>query len=381
MKHFFAISAYDKFTEVRVLVDILRENWSGDYGIVVYSSHPDAQKELAELKVDALITEDSYSYSPGDGEHILTARIFDSMRLLFEKAIELGANSVTHLHSDSWPLKEESFLRLLARLTDKPILARGAGLGERGFLAPLGVISDMFLIFSASWLRESGFLKARASDCPLDILNIHGLLSVLMFSNGGFGALDFYDDYQDQEIVPELAKLMPCSLPSYPSIFNREWDLLHVHTGCFPDELGRKVQAAYLQKLDLCKGESLQEFTKGVVAEEVFAEVRERFKQSDKRLKAFRLKAVDFSQDLVVMEELAASPAFNLWRMALKIKFTHGMKDFVASRFLKQESPSFGGFFRLSRSLVFEESVDSYYSSSRKNLLAFEAAAIKAKKK
>ena len=132
---------------------------------------------------------------------------------------------------------------------------------------------------------------------------------------------------------------------------------------------------------DSCKGESLQEFTKGVVAEEVFAEVRERFKQSDKRLKAFRLKAVDFSQDLVVMEELAASPAFNLWRMALKIKFTHGMKDFVASRFLKQESPSFGGFFRLSRSLVFEESVDSYYSSSRKNLLAFEAAAIKAKKK
>ena len=372
MKHFFAISVYDKFTEVRVLVDILRENWEGDYGIVVYSSHPDAARELADLDVDCLIAKSSYPYQKGAADYILTARIFDSIRILFEKALELNAESVTHLHSDSWLLCEKSFLKLLARLSEKPILARGAGLGERGFLAPLGVISDMFMVFSADWIRESGFLKARASDFPLDILNIHGVLSILIFANGGLSAIDFYDDYQEQEIVPGLAKKLPSALPSYPSILNRRWGLLHVHTGCFPDEMGPKLQAAYLKLYKLEKGKSLQAFQEGIDAELVFEDIRGRFQQYDEKLKVYRLEPQDFDQDLQVIENLNKLSSASLWKLSLKLKLTKWVKKNVISRRLAREASPLGGVFRPSRSLVFDESVESYYAPLFEELREFE---------
>ena len=373
-KPFFAISAYDKFAEVRVLVEILKENWQGDYGIVVYSSHPDASREFANLNIDALITTESYPYTPEDGDHILTARIFESMRLLFEKALELGADSITHLHSDSWPLSENAFLKVLSRLGPRSILARGAGLGERGFLTPLGVMSDMFLIFSAQWLRESSFLKVRASDLPLDVLNIHGLLSLLIFANGGFSVLDFYDNYQKQEILPDLPKKLPCQLPSYPSIFNRELGFLHVHTACFPDDLGKKLQGAYLKASGLVHGESLQKLTSSIDPEKTFQEIRERFAAAEQRLKAHHLSAAYFSQDLVTMEEYCRLSSFALYRKALAIAVMEKSKQLIEKRYLAKNEKGEAGRFRISRSLVFTESAGSYYGPLREKLVEKEAA-------
>jgi len=39
-----AISFYDKFDELAVLVDIIRHNWDEEYYIVVSSKHSDAVK-------------------------------------------------------------------------------------------------------------------------------------------------------------------------------------------------------------------------------------------------------------------------------------------------------------------------------------------------
>lgn len=358
MKHAFAISAYEKFQEVSVLVDILRHNWKNDYLIVVCSPHPEASTALADLEIDSLISLETIAYIPGDGMPSLTARVFHSMRASCAEAVRLGATSVTHLHSDSWPLSEERFERLLTRLETKSVLARGPGLGERGYLAPLGAISDMFLTMSSSWLIKSGFLELDPFDFPLDALNIHGLLSVILFANGGFSELDFFDDYQNQEVFPGVFKTIPAKVASYPSIFNRSWAFLHVHTSCYPEDLGRNLQASYLLEYQLVKGESIARFVDGVDSDQVRREIRERYLAAEAHLTRRNLSADDFGQELMAMEKEVQSGYFNGLQKGLRRRALEGGRSLV-------ERIAFGSEceprFRLSRELIFRNPVLVHY--------------------
>jgi hypothetical protein len=53
------ISLYDKFEELSILVDTIRENWGGQYYISVSSNHPNAQQRAKKLSTDV------YEFSQG----------------------------------------------------------------------------------------------------------------------------------------------------------------------------------------------------------------------------------------------------------------------------------------------------------------------------
>ena len=62
-KYAIAISVYDKFEEVAILTDIIRENWEDDYIITLCCNHPDGPKNLKSLPIDAYVQGDNIPYN------------------------------------------------------------------------------------------------------------------------------------------------------------------------------------------------------------------------------------------------------------------------------------------------------------------------------
>ena len=79
-KHSIAISLYDKFEEVKLLVDIIRENWEQDYIITVCCNHPDGKRQLSDLAIDTYVQGDPIPYYPGKPRMNLRYRAIDCIR-------------------------------------------------------------------------------------------------------------------------------------------------------------------------------------------------------------------------------------------------------------------------------------------------------------
>jgi len=50
-----AISLYNKFEELGVLIDIIRKNWKNKYFISVCSNYPNAQEYIKGLDIDTFV--------------------------------------------------------------------------------------------------------------------------------------------------------------------------------------------------------------------------------------------------------------------------------------------------------------------------------------
>ena len=63
-----AISVYDKFDEVKILVDIIRENWEHKYFITLCCNHPEGENHLGALLIDSYVQGDPIPYFKGSRE-------------------------------------------------------------------------------------------------------------------------------------------------------------------------------------------------------------------------------------------------------------------------------------------------------------------------
>jgi hypothetical protein len=61
-----AVSVYDKFDDLAILVDIIRENWEDQYYIAVCCKHKDAKTKLSDVDIDCLVRGDNIPYSSVD---------------------------------------------------------------------------------------------------------------------------------------------------------------------------------------------------------------------------------------------------------------------------------------------------------------------------
>jgi len=262
-----AISVYDKFEELRLLLDILRENFRTRFVIAVCSNSDAAESELRSAPIDMLVQGEAIHFSPQldwrlQGRPNLVCRVCDTIRRSSLAAMELGADRVVHLHSDAWPLREECLLGLFERVRDsgKVFAARGLGFGFYGNDAPLGNFDDMFFCFDSAAMRRCGFFDFEPLEMLPHKLSIHGILATLALAKVGLSRFDHYNDQTRMEMWPGRRKPLPV-LPAFPSHHDLDEGFLHVHRQAFPDRLGERLQAHYLAAHGLTRGTVIPEFT------------------------------------------------------------------------------------------------------------------------
>ncbi len=265
MKIGIAITLYDKFEELQLLVDIIRNNWKGKYIITVCSNHPDAKKHMGGIPVDAFVQGEDITFKKGmpyfRSSVNITCRILDGIKKSCTAANELGCDYVMHLHTDAWPLNEDEFLVLVNLMKKEriPFAARGMGLGKARPDCPLGHLDDMFFIYSVPFVERIGFFKYKPLELLPDRLTIHGVLSLLIVGRVGLGNFYLYENHTHQ-VFWDGKKADPHFERGKPMMFDPQKAFLHVHSQSFPGDLGKNLQAYYLHKYDITKGPVIEAF-------------------------------------------------------------------------------------------------------------------------
>lgn len=296
-----AISLYDKFEELQLLVDIIRKNWKGNYIITVCSNHPEGEKNIKELKlpVDRFIRGDNIPYNSSKPVENLTYRVMDTIKKSCQAAMAMGADVVMHIHADAWPLNENKFLELVERMItmNKKFAARGFGYGYYRSDAPLGHLDDMFFIFNSHFIQKIGFFDFHTLNLLPHKLTVHGILSTLVFCRVGLENLYLYDDHTNIDTWGDQKKIMPYERAK-PLIFDKKNYFLHVHREEFPNGYGRVMQAIFLKKYNLVNGRYIKRFIENYCKgeKEVYAYLREIDKLLDRRLMLLGYDVQEFGQ-------------------------------------------------------------------------------------
>ncbi len=338
-----AISLYDKFDELAVFVDMIRSDWEDEYFISVCCAHPDGEEAIAErgITVDCYVQGGRVHFTPDMPSENgavsrkgvnRTARILDSMFLACQAALSErdDVETVMHCHADAWPLSEQKLEELIEEMyaRDRRLAIRGLGLEWREPNNPLGVVMDQFFIFDSEFAEERSLFDAD----PLTLLphkSIHNALSILLLGRAGLDNIWYYslmkDDLQWDGTPVELPYI-----GVRPGIYNPEWELLHIATDEFPDDLGKSVQAHYLETHGNWTGETVTSYIEEYHREDTF----ERVLQHEERLndilkrRGFDIKKQGrkFSQMQALIEEssdspLAAAKRFLKQRVAKELLF------------------------------------------------------------
>ncbi|MEK6939011.1 MAG: hypothetical protein AABX04_08285 [Nanoarchaeota archaeon] len=267
MKIGIAISLYNKFDELALLVDIIRHNWKDKYIISVCSNCPGAEEEIKKLKLDIDIFTPgqdipfSKSLSKFQQRVNMTCRVFDCIKKSCLGAQKLDCDYIMHVHTDAWPLKEEGLKKIINLLEErKKVMAlRGLGFTRYGFETPIGHVDDMFFVYNGKYAKKVGLFEIN----PLAMLparqSIHGILATIAVGKVGLDKVYHYDNllnnkYWDGRIHN------PKPIGENPVVFNEEFGLLHVNRGSLTGDYSQQIQAMYLNEYGLNKGAYIHDF-------------------------------------------------------------------------------------------------------------------------
>jgi hypothetical protein len=256
-----AISLYDKFDDLRALVDILRHNFDQEYYISVCSNHPDGEARIEPIDVDHFSQGAEIKYTPElsglRADTNLNSRILDSMQRSCRGAMDAGCEYVMHLHADAWPLDEVKLLDLVGRLeeSEKHAAVRGMGSSYRRPKFWLGSVMDQFFLFESDFFDDRSFFDFDPRDL-LPHTTIHNMLLLLLLGNVGRSNFFYYSDKSTDRWWDDKKKTQPYA-GVRPSTFIPEYGFVHVATEDFPEEYGKSVQANYLRRFDITDGEHI----------------------------------------------------------------------------------------------------------------------------
>lgn len=287
-----AVSVYDKFDDLAILHDIIRENWNQEYYLAVCCSHPNGREELLDkrnLDIDEYLDGSEIEFCPNNmegkqrGIH-LHSRIANQIKKSC-KACAMNSNYVMHVHADAWPLKEDKLNTLVDEMDKKSKKAafKGPGPTYRTYEFRIGLASDMFLVFDSNYALENEVFEFN----PLEIMpdaNIETTVMLLLFGKIGWSNVYNYSDsvsdtYWDGKPL-QKPRVNPC-------IYDQKYNLLHCDRNQVPKKLGKSLQAIFLEKNKLEKGENIKKLRNKHLksSEAVFNELNKIERQMDIRLK------------------------------------------------------------------------------------------------
>ncbi len=289
-----AISVYDKFDDVRLIVDIIRRNWKGKFYIAVCSSHRNPWPHLEGCDIDEIILTDDI---PLDRERYTSAKQFNlhfMMRVV--NSVQKGCRSCTeksgapysmHIHADAYPLSWERIQALIQKMErqNKSFAARGDGFGLYSPSEPLGAFDDMFFIFNNAFSKKVGLWDFEMMDFLPHKLSVHGCLSLVALMKAGLKNFYHYKAYDEIHYWDSLPVHQPPLNSSRPMSFDPEYAFLHIHESDFPGDLGRNLKAYYFQKYGISEGKSVQGYLKEWAIDE--KNLMERLRSEEDRLQAF----------------------------------------------------------------------------------------------
>ncbi|MCD4801333.1 MAG: hypothetical protein K8R16_00175 [Anaerolineales bacterium] len=311
-----AISVYDKFEEVGVLIDIIRKNWKNDYYISLCSNYPNAKRYIEDFDVDCFTQGVEIKYSPEmpwiqRGRTNLVCRVLDTIKKSCTGAMVDSCEYVMHLHSDAWPLGENSFLKISQELKEKKkkIAVRGLGFLYYGQDVPLGHIDDMFFIFDVNYFYKIDFFGYNPIELFPHKNSVHGALVLQLLGKIGIKNIYYYSHHSNLEYWDGKNKILPFERVK-PSVFDPYWKFLHVHTSAFPDNLGKSVQAYYLKKYEMTKGDNIQKFIQKYYQPEakLFNTLSNIEQKQNLKLKLMGFNPVVFGRNFSLKEEILTAP-------------------------------------------------------------------------
>ena len=309
-----AVSLYDKFDDLRGLVDILRHNWEEEYYVSVCSNHPDGAERIEDIDVDHFVSGAEIDFNPemsGPRRDItLNSRIMDSMQRSCNGAMEAGCDYVIHLHADAWPLDEDKFLELVDQLaeSDNAAAVRGMGSGYRRPKFWLGSVMDQFFLFEAEQFERRGFFDYDPRDL-MPQTSIHNMLMLLLLGNLGRSNFTYYSDKSTDRWWDDTEKVQPYA-GVRPSTFIPEWGFVHVATGDFPEDLGKSVQANYLRRYGIDRGEYVKSLRADheIPEQRLFGRLDRIERRLNRRLRLLGFRPESFGRRYPVEEKILQKP-------------------------------------------------------------------------
>ncbi len=266
MKLAIAISVYDKFDDVKLIVDIVRNNWEGQFFICVTSTHPDAKQALKDVPVDRVNVIDKIPFSPSfeakKKRMHLFLRVLDSIQTGCRTCLESGATHTIHIHADAFPFSFEKIEPLLRYMdkNGKAFAYRGSGLGFYCHDAPLGDMDDMFFIVNNQRAKETRLWEFDLFDFLPHKLSIHGILPVLTLSRLGIRELLHYASGENNYHWDGQPASAPPMNSAHPMYYDSRYAFLHIHQEAFPEDWGKKILAYYLSLNHIKNGERVRSF-------------------------------------------------------------------------------------------------------------------------
>lgn len=286
-----AISVYDRFDDVRILVDIVRHHWPGRHEIYVCSSSHEARSALRDVAIDDLIATSDIPFDPGAGpDHTrvqLGLRVLDSIRRVCGRAAQSTVRWSMHVHADAYPLAFERVEGLTARMAGggRSFAGRGFGFGFYVHDCPVGELDDMFFVYENAQARDRGLWDFNLFDFLPHKVSMHGALPLLVMGRIGFRR---YLHYARQEAAVHWdgrSVARPPLNASVPMYYDPQHAFLHLHENAFPGDLGRQLKAHYLRSHGLTKGPAIEAYLArwDADSETLFLALRE----TEERLYAF----------------------------------------------------------------------------------------------
>jgi hypothetical protein len=255
-----SVSLYDKFEDLGILLDIVRHNWEDEYYISVCSNHPDANEKIAPYKddIDHFEQGAQIRYNPSDESTINNKmyRVHDTILRGCRGALSgPGVSHVFHVHADAWQLSEASLHSLVDELykNDASVAFKiNSARFKRRY--PPGVLPDQMWLIDADDAKETGFFDRKALDFP-PMMGVHCLWPILCLSHFGWGGVYQYSN-RTEEVLWDGTPVQ--GNEARPMFFNPEYGQTHIATEDFQDELGKSLQAHYLNKYDVTEGNRIQ---------------------------------------------------------------------------------------------------------------------------
>lgn len=317
-----AISVYDKFEELAILVDIIRQNFSDKYLVAVCCNHPQGESHISKLDIDAYVQGQDIYFSPklpwSQARPLIVCRSTDTVQRSCTKAIELGADVVMHIHCDAWPLNESKLDEHFALVSEgsKKFAARGYGFGFYGSDVPIGRIDDHFFFFDAAYLKEVGFFDFNPLDMLPHKLSIHGILCVQILVKVGLKKFLLYHDQSGCQCWPGQEKYLPW-YPVKPSSYDPVRHFLHVHRQSYPEDWGEQLQAFYLRQNGVTKGNTIRAFVERCTMpdRQLIELLNVEYNNLVRSLRRWGISPGPLAQDLVAMRESLAQARKMSWQL------------------------------------------------------------------
>lgn len=337
-----AISLYDKFEELSLLIDIIKENWKGDYIISVCSNHPNPEKFIKKLNIDIFTKGEDIKFNKGMSQVRrsinMRCRVADCIKKSCLGAINAGADYVMHLHTDAWPLKEEAILNIIKNMQKekKDFAFRGLGFSKYRHDCPVGHIDDMFFIINSKTAVKKEYFNFNTLAFMPHKLSIHGVLSLIVLGKIGLENTLHYDNFKNNLFWDN--KKHPGDIERVrPSIYEPNLGLLHVDTPTFPKDLGKSIQALYLTKNNLINGKNIQKFlSENYIPEKKLKNILKKIEQNlDFKLKIQGfpiLKLGRFGRNFNKKEKYLKMPFLNKTKYSLISSIRYLWEEFIAKK-------------------------------------------------